>query len=312
MFVGSITAAGRRSTRIAASVVAVCLAMPAASLATSPPTIDGELATHLTISSAVLEAHINPEGLETTYSFWIEYEVCRKPLPEYEEECHAVLLGPEGEGHVAGEEDRAVSTALTNLETEHSYTYWLIASNPNGPATGEPKSFRTLGAQGGLTGEPDPPPSKTPGEPEDTNQPYQSPPAPPWVGELAAATSAAATAARQAERASKEQAEHQEALSREERGRQEETSRTTASTQDPATQCLVPALKGDSLAEARSTLQRAHCKLGRVSRTARGHRSALVITRQSQRRGTRLPAGTVIAVHLDRRGPARPSSHQGQ
>ncbi len=64
--------------------------------------------------------------------------------------------------------------------------------------------------------------------------------------------------------------------------------------------CVVPSLKGDTLAAARSALVKAHCRLGRVSRPAyRG--SAPRVISQTARHGKRLPAGASIAVVLGSR-----------
>lgn len=67
--------------------------------------------------------------------------------------------------------------------------------------------------------------------------------------------------------------------------------------------CVVPSLRGDTLAAARHALVKAHCRLGRVRRPA--HRgSALRVISQSIQHGKRLPAGATIAVGL---GPGRTS-----
>jgi hypothetical protein len=61
--------------------------------------------------------------------------------------------------------------------------------------------------------------------------------------------------------------------------------------------CLVPSLKGDTLAAARTALSRAHCKLGRVRRPHTAH-ATLVIVRQARPAGDRLSDGTAVAVRL--------------
>lgn len=64
--------------------------------------------------------------------------------------------------------------------------------------------------------------------------------------------------------------------------------------------CVVPSLKGDTLAVARRALLKAHCRLGRVSlHTHRG--STPHVISQSTQHGKRLPAGTTIAVTLGSR-----------
>jgi hypothetical protein len=67
-----------------------------------------------------------------------------------------------------------------------------------------------------------------------------------------------------------------------------------------AARCIVPLLKGHTLARARVLLLRAHCRLGKVERPSRA-RGALDVTRQGVRHGRVLSAGAAVAVGL---GPA--------
>lgn len=69
----------------------------------------------------------------------------------------------------------------------------------------------------------------------------------------------------------------------------------------PVVHCIVPSLKKHSLGAARSSLRHAHCTLGRVTRP-RHYRGALVVTRQSAPRNTKLHDGAAVAVVL---GPVR-------
>ncbi len=62
-------------------------------------------------------------------------------------------------------------------------------------------------------------------------------------------------------------------------------------------QCVVPALKGDTLTQARRTLRAAHCKLGHVTWPPRGH-GRHVVRRQNLRAGSKHAAGTAVAVTL--------------
>jgi hypothetical protein len=85
-----------------------------------------------------------------------------------------------------------------------------------------------------------------------------------------------------------------------ERAEQEQKARELA-----ASQCAVPSLTGDSLKTASTALSRAHCRLGKVTRS-HSHHGVLVITRQSYKRGARLAQGALVAVSLGpkpRRGP---------
>jgi cytochrome c peroxidase len=64
--------------------------------------------------------------------------------------------------------------------------------------------------------------------------------------------------------------------------------------------CVVPRLRGRTVANARRLLARSRCRLGVVLRP-RGSRSRLVVSSQRPRAGARRPAGTRVAVRLRRR-----------
>jgi hypothetical protein len=68
----------------------------------------------------------------------------------------------------------------------------------------------------------------------------------------------------------------------------------------PAPRCVVPRLKGRTLAAARRVLAHSRCALGKVSRR-RSHKRAGVVLRQSRAPGRRLPRGTRVALVLARR-----------
>jgi hypothetical protein len=69
--------------------------------------------------------------------------------------------------------------------------------------------------------------------------------------------------------------------------------------------CSVPALKGKTLAQAKTLLSRAHCALGKVTQP-RTHRRKFVISQSPVARSVR-PAGTKVAVRLA--PPGRGSLH---
>jgi hypothetical protein len=64
-----------------------------------------------------------------------------------------------------------------------------------------------------------------------------------------------------------------------------------------AVRCVVPGLRGRSLASTRRMLRAAHCSLGKVGRVHGSH-GALVVLRQGTRRGTHLHDGAAVAVTL--------------
>src|SRR3954447_12838297 len=71
----------------------------------------------------------------------------------------------------------------------------------------------------------------------------------------------------------------------------------------PAVECVVPNLHGKRLSAVRAILQRAHCRLGHVTRARRDRHVAarrLVVTSQSRRAGAHLANRARVAVHVRR------------
>jgi hypothetical protein len=76
----------------------------------------------------------------------------------------------------------------------------------------------------------------------------------------------------------------------------------------PVTHCIVPRLKGKSLAKARTLLSKAHCAVGKITRpkVRKGHRQpALVIGSTRPAAGGKLAAGTKIALRLVKKPSAK-------
>ena len=105
---------------------------------------------------------------------------------------------------------------------------------------------------------------------------------------------APAKTAQEAE-AAKKRLENQ-ATATKEREAREAAERLAKHPSSPAL-CVVPRLKGDSLATARNALSKAHCKLGKVSKSP-GHHKPLLVTAQGPKTGKTLPNGAPIAVTL--------------
>jgi hypothetical protein len=106
------------------------------------PSIDGESVVGITEHGATLGAKINPNGLETTYEFWLDYAVCQKP-----EGVNCDLWSSESVGHgtiSAGNEDQTVGVDLTSLKPGYSYTYRVLATSSAGTTRGQPHAFKTL------------------------------------------------------------------------------------------------------------------------------------------------------------------------
>lgn len=68
-------------------------------------------------------------------------------------------------------------------------------------------------------------------------------------------------------------------------------------------QCVVPALVGKSLPDARRVLRKAHCRLGKVSyHRSRDDRGAWRVVGEQPSRGERLKANSAVAITVSRSG----------
>ena len=64
------------------------------------------------------------------------------------------------------------------------------------------------------------------------------------------------------------------------------------------TKCIVPRLKGKTLAQARKLLAKAHCKLGKVTKPKHHTKHRQVVVSQKPGARKSLPSGTKIAIRL--------------
>ena len=76
------------------------------------------------------------------------------------------------------------------------------------------------------------------------------------------------------------------------------TATFTASPAPPAPKCLVPQLKGKTLARARGALAAAHCSLGKVRKPRGAKLSKLRVKSSSPAAGTTLPSGAGVSLRL--------------
>jgi hypothetical protein len=74
----------------------------------------------------------------------------------------------------------------------------------------------------------------------------------------------------------------------------------TSSTHPPTAACLVPNLRGKTLAQARKLLGKAHCRLGKVTKRKADAKSRGRVVGQHPGHGKRLAAQTKVAVTLGR------------
>jgi hypothetical protein len=288
----------RRVALLAVLGVAVCCAvLPAVSLAASKPSI-GAPSAEVGGNEATLKASIRPGGLETNYEVWLQ---CTS------QSCTSTESHRVADGSINSGLEHEVNVPLTSLEWNTSYTFEVIASNKDGTVSSYPQTF-TTGS---------PPPAGCPDGCSE-NKPYESK-LEPWVLEGAEREAKEAPrleeereakAKEEAERPAKEAAaraaherEIREAGERagREAAERERLAKEQSAKQAVAAMCHVPSLKGDSLAAARRALSKAHCKLGKVSKS-RGHHKTLVVSSQSAKSGKTLADGAAVAVKL---GPAR-------
>lgn len=115
----------------AGGIIVVCVAQVSAAPGPSaPPTAETGAATDVTVSTATLHGTVNPNGAETTYYFRYGRTT---PLPQ--------TTPVQSAG--AGSTDVAVAAPVSDLSWGRKYQYRLVAANPNGPAAGATREFRT-------------------------------------------------------------------------------------------------------------------------------------------------------------------------
>jgi hypothetical protein len=179
---------------VSCAILAGGLAFSAAQAlaAAGEPAIVSESATSITEHGATLEAEIDPNGLETSYEFWVESADCQ-PGP-----CESISVGPVGHGYIAaGSAYPTVRVELSDLQPGYSYTYWVFAVNSAGWAKGMGKEFKAVNPGGGATG----------GAPiprlENTATPFERP-VESWIGKASAEGAARELAKAEEERKARE------------------------------------------------------------------------------------------------------------
>jgi hypothetical protein len=257
--------------------------------ATSAPQVRWEGASEVSPTGATARAWINPEGGETTYEIWLE---CRE-VPGSDGQCEPLTADPQRrQGTLpAVSEPLIVTDAFTGLQPGSFYRYRVVAANTVGRSGIVGAGFETVICQ---------PMSLCPAQPYAPGEPL-------WnleAAERAAQEAPRLEAEREAkhreeeERPAKEAAERS-AEEREAREAVERAGREQAERAASAPACVVPRLKGDSPVAARRALRRAHCGLGKVRRP-HGHHGRIVVVGQSAPVGTKLAAGTRVALTLGR------------
>ncbi len=292
----SATARARRLALIACATISI-----AALSATPALAGEGEAPKIESLGTAVggevtVSAHINPEGLETSYEIKLECGP-EEPVP-----CDSIPSERQ-DGHLpAGYELHEVTLTLTGLQPG---TYWFgtRAINTAGEA---------LWVSDGLK-IPSPCPNGCEPSPFPEGTAPTGPVEAPYLG--AANEDLKKIAEQEAERRTKEkEAEEQKTreLSARPASEQEHTDEqptaAPAPTKHPA--CRVPTLKGDTLTVARRALAQAHCRLGAVHHQPAHHHGTLHVSAQSAPAGEQLAGGarvmlTLGAKRASRRGKGR-------
>jgi hypothetical protein len=273
------------------------LSVVPAMAATSAPDVRWEGASEVSPTGATARAWVNPEGGETSYEIWLE---CRE-VPEGGGQCEPLTADPQRrQGTLpAVSEPLIVADAFTGLQPGSFYKYRVVATNSVGRSGIVGAGFETVICQ---------PMSLCPGQPYAPGEPL-------WIlegAERAAQEAPRLEAEREAKHREEEERPAKEAAERSakereirEAGERADKEQAELAASAGRSSCVVPSLKGDSLAQARRALRRAHCDLGKLSKP-QGHDGRLFVVGQSVRGGSKLAAGTRVALilgsrHQDRR-----------
>jgi hypothetical protein len=265
---------------ISASVAAVGLVLPTTANA-EPPVLGPIKASAEYSGEETIEAQIDPGPYETVWTIRLDCPGQRR--------CRST------EGRLpADDESHTVTFVVTGLETDTHYQYTVEASSLAG-ATSLSGEFESIPAgacpKGCVSG----------------GTPYR-PPELPWANQ-SGNEAAERTVREQREKEHDEQkakeavghaAEEAEALKR----REEEAARQAAGRPKTSPACVVPRLKGDTLAVAHRALAVGHCRLGIVHRPVRQH-GTLRVRRQSARAGKRLAEDARVALWIEARSDTR-------
>ncbi len=244
----------------------------------------------MTPAGVTLEATINPQNSETNYEFVVTWQTSNpsKSGEPPSESLRAARGGPipAGAGNVT------VSGVLTGLQPGYLYWYEVVAMN----FAGETRShgddwfnfYYTGGFPEGVGGAPFIPTASSACADE-------------FARQEAERIAAAAEAERHRIASEKEAQLAKEAAEL----RQHEAEEADVPSVSAPT-CTVPTLRGDTLSVARRSIDRAHCRLGKVW-GASHRRGALVVLSQSRPDGEKLAGGTAIDLRM---GRARPRRHR--
>jgi hypothetical protein len=216
--------------------------------------------------TTTVSAVISPEGLETTYRITLECEV-GEVFAECDPSQFVEGLLP------ATHESYEENLHLTGLKQSDNYRFGVQARNSEREnwMTGEiGEIFIPPGAGSECVG---------------CDEPYETKESQ-WAIE-----SGNEAAARTLQEAREEEHAKEAAKLAEEAADKQTEERP------PVPACVVPTLRGDTLAVARRALRRAHCRTGKLSRPRR-YRGPLAVDQQRPRAGKKLADGAAVALSL--------------
>jgi len=261
-------------------------------MALEKPEVGYRAASNVSTLGATIEVPINPEDAETSWEIFLECQNAQRD----NQSCEPLTVGSQHQQGVLAPsmEAQTVTDTVTGLQPDYLYKYTVLASNAAGKAGYVGDGFITCPSQGSCP-----------------QQPFLEGLS--WWNIEGAEREAREAPRLEEERERKKKEEEERPMKeaaeraaheREIREAGERAGREAAERAALARSsvCVVPRLTGDSLAEARRALERDHCRLGRLTEPPdhRGHRGRLVVVKQSVHSGSKLAAGSSVALTLSR------------
>lgn len=295
-------------------LIAAAMATPLIAAALSPalttaaedgsPVIGHVSATEVGEHEVKLEAQVDPGGLETVYEIRLVWQLPDPPGGPPLDAGERPTGGAQTQtGTIAAASgDQAVTATLTELSWGYVYYYVIIAANSVGQTKGESPFQFGFHISGEFPNG------------EGTGPPYESE-TPIWYTKLSEEESKETLRKYEAEKYAKEQEEQKAKEARylaeeaemkrvEEEEAQEAAARERREEEAEHPACVVPALKGDTLAAARRALAKAHCRRGLLHRPAsrKPRHGVWRVQRQGVRPGTHLRHRAPVALWIGRQG----------
>jgi hypothetical protein len=113
------------------------------------PEVESESVTHLTLTSATLNAKVNPKGSATTYVFQYISDSAYQANPPAERFNGATEAPLGGAPLGTGPQGLPAAVAISGLTPATEYHYRVVATNSEGTAEGPDQSFRTFSLEAG-------------------------------------------------------------------------------------------------------------------------------------------------------------------